>query len=45
MTAFLGPLFISWITYWTGSFRAGMSTIIVFLCIGLLGMLTVKNDK
>ncbi len=45
MTAFLGPLFISWVTYWTGSFRAGMSTIIVFLCIGLLGMLTVKNDK
>lgn len=45
VTAFLGPICVSWLTYLTGSLRAGMSTIIFFLLVGFLLMLTVKSDK
>lgn len=45
VTAFLGPLSISWVTYLTGSFRAGLGTIIVFLFLGLCLMFSVKEDK
>jgi UMF1 family MFS transporter len=43
-TAFLGPLLVGWITYWTGSQRLGMSTILVFLAAGFVLMLTVRGD-
>lgn len=44
VTAFLGPLLVSWITYATGSLRLGMISIIVLLIFGFLLMLTVKKD-
>ncbi len=44
-TAFLGPLLVGWTTDWTGSQRAGMSTILLFLLSGLVLMLTVKDGK
>jgi MFS transporter, UMF1 family len=34
-TAFIGPLLVGWVTWWTGSQRAGMGTIIVLLALGL----------
>jgi UMF1 family MFS transporter len=40
-TAFVGPLVVAWITYWTGSQRAGMATIIALFATGFLVMLTV----
>ena len=40
-TAFVGPLLVGWITYWAGSQRVGMATIVVFFVLGLLVMATV----
>lgn len=44
-TAFLGPLLVGWITYWTGSQRLGMSTILVFFAAGFALLLTVRGDS
>jgi UMF1 family MFS transporter len=44
-TAFLGPLLVGWLTYWTGSQRLGMGVIIVFLFIGFLLMLRVEESS
>lgn len=43
-TAFVGPLLVGWITYWAGSQRVGMSTIILFFAIGFALMLTVPSE-
>lgn len=40
-TAFVGPLLVGWVTYWSGSQRLGMGTVIVLFAIGFLVMLTV----
>lgn len=40
-TAFAGPLLVGWVTTATGSQRWGMSTILIFLVIGFVLMLTV----
>lgn len=40
-TAFAGPLLVGWVTAATGSQRWGMSTILAFLLIGFVLMLTV----
>lgn len=45
ITQFLGPLLISWLTYWTGNMRIGMSGILFLLLVGLILMLSVKSDK
>jgi UMF1 family MFS transporter len=42
-TAFLGPLLVGWMTYWSGSQRLGMSTIVGFFVIGFVLMLTVPT--
>jgi len=42
-TAFAGPLLVGWITGLSGSQRIGMSTIIVFVAIGLAVMMTVPE--
>jgi UMF1 family MFS transporter len=34
-TAFVGPLLVGWVTWWTSSQRAGMGTIILLLAAGL----------
>ncbi|MCI0410380.1 MAG: MFS transporter [Acidobacteria bacterium] len=44
-TAFLGPLFVGWLTYLSGSQRIGMSTVIVFFILGFLLMLSVPSDR
>lgn len=44
-TAFLGPLLVGWLTYWSGSQRIGMSVILLFLLGGFGLMLTVDNDR
>jgi UMF1 family MFS transporter len=43
-TAFLGPILVGWIAYWTGSQRLGMSTILVFFIAGFVLMLTVPGE-
>jgi MFS transporter, UMF1 family len=42
-TAFVGPLLVGWLTYWSGSQRFGMSVIILFLLIGFILMLRVPE--
>ncbi len=42
-TAFLGPLFLAWATLAFNSQRAGMATIIVFLAVGFVLMLPLKD--
>ena len=44
-TAFAGPLLVGWVTAVTDSQRWGMSTILVFLLIGLLLMLKVPATE
>ena len=44
-TTFLNPLLISGTIYLTSSQTAGMSTIILFLTMGMLIMLTVPSEK
>ncbi|MFE8069938.1 MFS transporter [Marinobacteraceae bacterium S3BR75-40.1] len=44
-TAFAGPLLVGWVTAATDSQRWGMSTIAVFLAIGLILMLTVPRES
>lgn len=44
VTAFLGPLTVSWITALTGNLRLGMTTILVYAFLGFLLMLFVKRD-
>lgn len=42
-TAFFGPLLYGWISYFSGSLRWGMSSVIVLFVIGGLVMLSVKD--
>ena len=44
VTAFLGPLTVSWITALTGSLRWGMATILVYALAGFILMFFVKKD-
>lgn len=44
-TAFAGPLLVGWVTAVTDSQRWGMSTILVFLVIGFLLMLTIPASE
>jgi len=41
-TAFAGPALLGWVTMGTGSQRAGMATILLFLAIGTAILLGVK---
>ncbi len=43
--AFFGPLFLSWATETFSSQRAGMATIVVFIMIGLVAMLSVREPN
>lgn len=40
-TAFMGPLLVGWVTYWTASQRIGMAVIIGYFAIGFILMMTV----
>jgi len=43
VTAFLGPLFLAWATLAFDSQRAGMATIIVFLAVGFVLLLPLRD--
>lgn len=43
-TAFMGPLFLSWIVYLTGSIRWGMSSVFIFFMIGWCILWTIPSD-
>ena len=44
VTAFAGPAVVGWVTLATGSYRLGMSTVLVFLLVGLLLLRGVKEN-
>lgn len=44
-TSFLGPLLVATITDWTNSQRAGMSSVLLFLLVGFILMLSVPSTK
>jgi UMF1 family MFS transporter len=44
VSAFLGPLVVGVTIDWTGSHRLGMSTILLFIVVGFLLMLTAPSD-
>ena len=43
VTAFAGPAFAGWVTLATGSYRLGMSTVLIFLAVGLILLRGVKE--
>ncbi|MBL41176.1 MAG: MFS transporter [Rhodospirillaceae bacterium] len=43
ITTFLGPLVFGWVTILLGSQRYGMATVIIFLLIGLIILIPLKN--
>ncbi len=45
ITTFLGPLVFGWVTILLGSQRYGMATVIIFLTIGLIILLPLKNKN
>jgi len=44
VTAFAGPALVGWVTLATGSYRLGMSTVLIFLIVGLLLLRGVKEE-
>ncbi|GGY60582.1 MFS transporter [Marinobacter zhanjiangensis] len=44
-TAFMGPLLVGWVTAVSGSQRWGMSTILAFLLVGFVLMLTIPPAR
>ncbi len=44
-TAFMAPIVVGIFTAWFESQRAGMFSILIFMAIGLVGMLFVKNER
>lgn len=44
-TAFSGPLLLGLMVQWTGSQRAGMASVLVFLLLGGLVLLTVREPR
>jgi len=44
-TSFLATLSASWLTAWTASQRGGMIAVMIFLCLGLIGMIFVKEER
>ena len=44
-TSFLATLSASWLTEWTRSQRGGMIAVMIFLGLGLIGMIFVKEER
>jgi MFS transporter, UMF1 family len=44
-TSFFATLSASWLTEWTASQRGGMIAVMIFLGLGLLGMIFVKEER
>ena len=45
VTAFAGPAVVGWVTQPTGSYRLGISTVLIFLIVGLLLLRGVKEEN
>jgi UMF1 family MFS transporter len=45
VTAFMGPFFLGTITYWTGSQRLGVATILVFFIVGMALLLPLDEAR
>ncbi|HET6527704.1 MAG TPA: MFS transporter [Balneolaceae bacterium] len=45
VTAFLGPLLVGWLTYFSGSQRIGMSVIIVLFIVGFALLFSIPDAK
>jgi len=45
VTAFVGPALVGWVTYASGSQRAGMATILPFFVVGAIVLLFVKERR
>jgi MFS transporter, UMF1 family len=45
VTAFAGPAVVGWVTLATGSYRLGMSTVLIFLIVGLLLLRGVREEN
>jgi MFS transporter, UMF1 family len=43
ITAYMGPFLLGTVTYWTGSQRLGVATILVFFVIGMILLLPVRE--
>jgi UMF1 family MFS transporter len=43
ITAYLGPFLLGTVTYWTGSQRLGVATILMFFVIGMILLLPVRE--
>jgi MFS transporter, UMF1 family len=45
ITAYVGPFLLGTVTYWTGSQRLGIATILAFFIIGMILLLPVKEPS
>jgi UMF1 family MFS transporter len=45
ITAYLGPFFLGTVTWWTGSQRLGIATILVFFVIGMILLWPLKEPQ
>jgi MFS transporter, UMF1 family len=45
ITAFLGPALVGWVTFWAGSQRLGMATILLFFLAGYLLMRRLDDPQ
>ena len=45
VTTFAGPAVVGWVTLATGSYRLGMSTVVLFLAVGLILLRGVKEEE
>jgi UMF1 family MFS transporter len=43
-TAFMGPLLLGWITYFSGSLRLGMGSVLLFFAVGAAIMWRIPSD-
>ena len=43
ITAYMGPFLLGTVTFWTGSQRLGVATILVFFVIGMVLLLPVRD--
>ena len=45
ITAYIGPFLLGTVTYWTGSQRLGIATILGFFVVGMILLLPVQEPS
>jgi UMF1 family MFS transporter len=45
LTAFFGPVLVGFATYFSGSQRVGMASLLILLLVGLSGMFFVHENR